>query len=273
MRLRPVSLSLALAMAAALALPVTAQAHRAWILPAATHLAGEQAWVTLDAAISNDIFHTDYHAMSLDGVTVTGPDGQPLELLNAHRGRHRSTFDLNLTDNGSYRVSSVSSGWVIAFWEENGEAQRWRGGADDLQAAIPPQAENVRVNEQHRRLETFITLGQPSDEVLAVSGEGLELQADTHPNDLFAGESAVFTLLIDGEPAADVDVEVIPDGMRYRDQQQMQTLTTDKAGRFQVTWPRAGMYWLSASYSDDKASLPGASRRASYTVTLEVLPL
>jgi hypothetical protein len=37
-------------------LAVPAQAHRAWLLPSATVLSGTDAWVTVDAAISNDLF-------------------------------------------------------------------------------------------------------------------------------------------------------------------------------------------------------------------------
>jgi len=44
-----------LALLLALALPNAAQAHRVWLLPAATVLSGDEPWVTFDAAVSNDI--------------------------------------------------------------------------------------------------------------------------------------------------------------------------------------------------------------------------
>lgn len=51
-----------LMLAALVALPVTvlptiAEAHRAWMLPSATVLSGDDPWVTVDAAISNDLFY------------------------------------------------------------------------------------------------------------------------------------------------------------------------------------------------------------------------
>lgn len=95
----------------------------------------------------------------------------------------------------------------------------------------------------------------------------------THPNDLFAGEAATFALQIDGKPAADLEIEIVPGGSRYRDRQDEIKVKTDAQGRFSVTWPQAGMYWLEASLSDSHASLPQASeRRASYVATFEVLP-
>ena len=97
--------------------------------------------------------------------------------------------------------------------------------------------------------------------------------AVTHPNDLFAGEAATFKLLLDGRPAPDLAIEIIPDGIRYRDKQNELAATSDKDGQFSVTWPNAGRYWLETSMVDDKTSVPQATqRRVSYAVTLEVLP-
>ncbi|MCH8543444.1 MAG: DUF4198 domain-containing protein [Alcanivorax sp.] len=252
-------------------LPLSAQAHRGWILPAATTLSSEDAWVTFDAAISNDIFHTDYAAMRLNSLTVAGPDGEAVEVHNAHTGKYRSTFDLNLVARGTYRITSNNSG-IFATWEENGERKRWRGNVAEMGSALPDNAENLQVTEFSRRLETFVTAGAPDNTVFDGDRSGLTLQPDTHPNDLFDTETARFRFLIDGEPAAGVEMEVIPAGMRYRNAQDMQTLTTDEEGYVEITWQGAGMYWLGASYSDDKASIPGARRNASYSGTFEVLP-
>ena len=260
-----------LLLAGAALLPLSAQAHRGWILPAATTLSSDDAWVTFDAAISNDIFHTDYAPMRLNSLTVASPDGKPVAIHNGHTGKYRSTFDLNLVARGTYRITSNNSG-VIASWEENGERKRWRGNAAELDGALPDEAENLQVTEFSRRLETFVTAGAPDNTVFDGDRTGLTLQPDTHPNDLFDTETARFRFLIDGEPAAGVEMEVIPAGMRYRNQQDMQTLTTDEEGYVEITWQGAGMYWLGASYRDDKASIPGASRNASYSGTFEVLP-
>ncbi len=81
------------------------------------------------------------------------------------------------------------------------------------------------------------------------------------------------TQLIDGKPAPGLDVEVIPDGIRYRQQQNEIKTTSDKDGLISVTWPAAGRYWLHSDTEDDKTSVAAASkRRLSYSLTLEVLP-
>src|SRR5690606_7031346 len=100
-----------------------------------------------------------------------------------------------------------------------------------------------------------------------------EIAYDTHPNDLFAGEEASFRLLMNGKPVSGVEVTIIPGESRYRDTSHEIKPTTDDGGRFSVIWPTAGRYWLNAGLEDKEPSIPQATtRRASYTVTLEVLP-
>ena len=148
-----------------------------------------------------------------------------------------------------------------------------RGDAAKL-ADLPADAVNLHITESIGRLETFVTAGAPSRDNLAPSGAGLELVADTHPNDVYAGEAATFGFLIDGRPAAGLTVSVIPGGTRYRDTQAELTLVTDTEGRITITWPGPGLYFLEAETEDDKVSHPRAEkRRLQYLATFEVLPL
>jgi uncharacterized GH25 family protein len=95
----------------------------------------------------------------------------------------------------------------------------------------------------------------------------------THPNDLFAGEASKFRFLLDGKPAANLNVVLQPGGTRYRNEQQEQQLKTDANGELSVTWPNPGMYWLESVLQDQKTSVKQAKqRRVSYVATFEVLP-
>ena len=115
--------------------------------------------------------------------------------------------------------------------------------------------------------------GNPDEAALKPTGAGLELVPVTHPNDLVANEEAEFKFVIDGKPAAGVKVEIVRGGIRYRDQLGDTTVTSDENGAFKFKWPEAGMYWLEASVTDDKASIKDAKeRRASYAGTFEVMP-
>ena len=249
--------------------PGTGFAARAWLLPSQTVLARSGGWVTVDAAMADDLFSFNQGAMPVDSLAVTGPDGQPVAGQNIAKGKTRSSVDLELRQPGTYRVA-VADDTVMARWEEAGKPKRWRGTAAEMASGIPAAAEKLEVQQMQRRIETFVSVGTPS--ALKSGGTGLELVPATHPNDLYAGETAQFRFLLDGKPAKDLDVEIIAGGTRYRDSPNETRLKTDKDGQISVKWPTAGMYWVDASIEDDHATVPKVKkRRASYNATFEVL--
>jgi uncharacterized GH25 family protein len=263
--------SLALiAAVAALALPMSAQAHRAWLAPTSTVLSGTDAWVGFDAGMSNGVFIADHAAMGLDGLVITAPDGSTAAPENMMRGRYRSTFDLHLTQPGTWRIANVMGGVVVSY-KQGGATKRFRGTEADMAANIPADATEVTVTRSDSRVETFVTLGAPTTDALQPTGKGIELVPVSHPNDLVTGEPATFKLLRDGAPAADLDVTVARGGVRYRDNPEEITVRTAADGSFTVTWPQPGMYWLNASVRSPAAEgRPAAS--AQYNGVVEVLP-
>jgi uncharacterized GH25 family protein len=268
-RIAPVAASIALALAAAL--PFAAEAHRPFIVPSETVIA-RPGWVTFDGAVSNDLFYFNHQPLRLDNLRVTGPDGQPVEIANTNTGKFRSTFDVQLQKQGTYKVALVNNSLNAQYETAAGERRRWRGTAEQL-SEIPADAKNVQVTQQQQRNETFVTAGKPNDVVLKPTGVGLELVPVTHPNDLVAGEPINFRFVLDGKPAANVEIDVVPGGTRWRDTQNETKYTTDNNGQVTMTWGTPGMYWLQADVQDDKTSVKQAkSRRASYIATFEVLP-
>ena len=277
--------ALALAAAATLALPLAAHAHRAWLLPSGTVYSGQQPWVSVDAAISNDIFYYEHNAAGLDNLVVIGPNGQPVQAENQAKGRYRSMFDVKLEQQGTYRIALVNDG-LIASFKVGGETKRLRGSAESLAKDIPADATELRVSQNNSRVETFVTRGKPSTDALKPTGAGIELVAVTHPNDLVEGDTATFRFLDNGKPAAGYSATVILDGLRYRSELGEIRLDTDQNGEIQVKWPAAGMYWVNvappraprvegappAPPSGPAGTLAEPVRRSNYSLTLEVLP-
>jgi uncharacterized GH25 family protein len=251
--------------------PAVSEAARAWLLPSQTILARSGGWVAFDAAAADDLFSVNQGMLPIDSLTVTAPDGQAVTPQNPFKSRSRSTFDLELRQPGTYRVA-IADTTVMARWEEEGKPKRWRGVPAEAEANVPADAAKLQVEETQRRVETFVTVGAPTD-LKPGSGKGLELVPASHPNDLYRGEAATFRVMLDGKPAADLEVEIIRDGTRYRDDPESLRVKTNGAGEFSVTWPQAGLYWLDVSVEDSNVSVPQASKRhASYNATLEVLP-
>jgi len=254
---------------AALAAPL--QAHRLWMLPSTTIVSGDDDWITFDAAASNDLFFPDHQPLRAEPAVVQ-PDGTPGKVEHMNIGQYRSTFDLHMTQKGTYKIVIRNAGLTGSF-KVNGVEQRLPRGttANTLAAAIPAGATDVRLGEMISRNEVFVTSGAPTDTVFKPTGEGLELVPVTHPNDLVAGEAATFKLIIDGKPAANIDVTVIPGGSRYRTSVNEMTLKTDARGQVSFTWPGAGMYWMSASALAPTDAVPDGQKRMSYATVLEVL--
>ena len=248
-----------------------ANAHDLWLKPSSTVLSGSDTWITVDAAVSNDKFYFNHAPLRLNGLEISAPDGSQVEASNANQGKLRSTFDLQLTQTGTYRIAVINDG-IFARWKENGQPKRYFGDAKGLAAAVPEKAEELTVTQRSGRIETFVTAGKPSD--LAEAAKGLAVQPVTHPNDLYSGEEATFRLTLDGKPLAGKTITVIADGSRYRDQVNEATYTSDKNGEFKVTWKQPGLYWMQTEHDDNLVSVPQAkTRHLSYSATLEVLPL
>jgi uncharacterized GH25 family protein len=271
LRLAP-ALASALALAFVAGFPLAAQAHKAWLLPSETVLSAN-GWITVDAAVSNDLFYFNHQPMRLENLEILGPDGAPVAATNQNTGRYRSTFDVNLVTSGTYKLALINHSLNATYETAQGEKKRWRGTAAALATEIPADAKNVKVSETQGRIETFVTSGKPNDTALKPTGVGLELVPVTHPNDLVAGEPIQFRFVLDGKPAANLEIEVVPGGSRYRNEQNDTKVTTDKDGLMSVTWQEPGMYWIETVVQDNKTSVKQASfRRATYVATFEVLP-
>lgn len=281
-----------LALAAMALVSLSAQAHRGWLLPSAGAIEGDKPWVTVDAAVSEALFDFEHQPLKLDGLTITGPDGAAVNPQNITSSRFRNSFDIELKQQGSYRVSRVSED-AMASYKLGNEVKRVRGTPATIDQQIPAGATEVSKSLSVSRIETFVTAGKPTAGVQQPVGKGLELQALSHPNELFAGDNSSFRLLMDGKPVAGIPVSVVRGGVRHSGLLDEQVYTTDAKGEIKVSWKQGGMYWVNASWPKREAAPQGGQPpvagkpgqpapagqppamppfRASYTATLEVLP-
>lgn len=285
--------------ASLVAASMPAQAHRQWLLPSGTIFSGQDPWVSVDAAVSNDLFYADHVAMQLTNVKAWNPQGEEVAIQNASTGRYRSVFDVKLDKPGTWRIGTSQSGVMGTFkvdgveWRLGGRrgpppgAAQGQGGPAGGNAMagrpggqaprfvatvdeIPANATDLKLTETSGRNEIFVTSGAPTE--IKASGKGLELVPITHPAELVQGETARFRFTVDGQPAAGLKVTVVPGGKRYRDAEGVFEVTTDADGVAAIDWTMPGMFWLNATLSDDKPSVPRATaRRMSYTTTVEVM--
>lgn len=223
-------------------------AHKRWILSSSNTLSSAEAeWVTFDYSASNDIFYFD-HPMSPDDVVAFAPQGQTLDLQNIFTGKLRSVFDLEITDAGTYKIGTSGNPLYFGGYMPKGgnKPVRMRGkSAEELQSKFPKGVKS-KITRVLGRIETYITKGEPTWTLLKPSGQGLELGEGFHPNEVYAGETNIIQLLLNGKPAKNIEVLITTEGSRFRDTLTSKTLRTDDEGKFSYDWPIAGRYLLEA---------------------------
>jgi uncharacterized GH25 family protein len=254
-----------------------ASAHRPWMLPTTTIVENKDAWVTIDGAVSEGLFDFDHMPLRMDGVTVTAPDGTTAAAPAAVTGKLRSSIDLPLPKEGTYRIALVSNN-VMGSYKDGKEVKRFRGSEADFAKQVPPGATDVRKTLTNQRIETFVTAHKTSEGALKPTNAGLEMVPLTHPNDLRANETMRVRFLLDGKPLPNLPFSLVPGGVRYRGVAGEIRLATDAKGEASFKLPAANMYWMNAAYPPNPGkgpapeNGPAETRRYAYTATLEALP-
>ena len=179
--------SLLTIMLALAVLPTAALAHKAWLRPSQTVLAGDKPWITVDAAVSNDLFYFNHVPLRLENLAIVAPDGSRMQAQNPSTGKYRSVFDVELAQAGTYRIGVVND-YATASWDEGGKPKRWRGTPAAFATEVPKNAKDLQIGQSVSRVETFVTNGSPNDTALTPSNTGLEMVPVTHPNGLFRPE-------------------------------------------------------------------------------------
>jgi uncharacterized GH25 family protein len=247
---------------------LSASAHRPWIMPLNTFIEAKEPVATIDGAISDQLFEFDTNMLKMDGALVTDPDGATSVIPAPLVGRFRSSVDLKLPKEGTYKISMVSLN-TMGSYKLNGEMKRFRG-ADEP----PAGATDIVRSTSHSRLETFVTANKPSMGAFKPSGEGLEMIPLTNPTELRTGETTRMRFTLDGKPLANQPFSLVPGGVKFRGVLGEVRLVTDAKGEASIKLPAPGQYWLGVSYPNDQRKGPpeNGAKRYSYTATLAVLP-
>lgn len=261
-----------------------AQAHRPWMIPNTSTVDsehGREAWVTIDGAISENLFDADFMPLRLDGLSVTGPDGTTVPAPSATVGKHRSTVDIPLPRDGTYRITLAVTN-VMGSYRLGGETKRFRATEQTVKDAIPAGATDVHTSTTRQRQDTFVTLNKPSSGALKATGAGLEMVPLTSPTELRAGEQARFRFLLNGQPLPHFAFSMVPGGVKYRGTLGEERFSTDANGEADITLPAPNLYWLSATWPvrapgsaqhpPGEHDAPPEGARYTYSATLEVLP-
>ncbi|WP_375056117.1 DUF4198 domain-containing protein [Zobellella sp. DQSA1] len=251
-----------------------ASAHPIWMLPSEFSLSTEEAhWITVDATASHGVFSFD-KPIGLDNVTLYGPANEPRRIGPYFKGQRRSVFDMELADSGTYKVELRSPERYFTSYVVGGRDTQRRifGNKVEIQSELPKAAREVTTFAAQTISAFYVTKQAPSQAVLAVTGKGFELDALTHPSDVVVGEEARFRFTFDGEPVAELKVEVVPHGTAFRDSRMQTELVTDQDGVVRFTPELAGPHLLSTNLRRTIDSPLADQAGVNYLLSFEALP-
>ncbi len=261
-------------------------AHGRYVLPSHTILSGSETKViTLQASISNDVFHADMpFGNNLGGVSlspklqgvfkllqsqVIEPDGATIQALPFRAYARYSVADLSLTKNGTYKINIEQKPFIItSFNKSDGSKGRIFGGSENP----PEDADNIIRHKISSRTQAFISFNGISQQTFTQKN-GLQLRGESHPNDLFNNEDIHFQLHFNGQALNQaLTVKITKEGTRHRNQREELIVTTKENGEFNFKLMQAGFYLLEAEIIKD-SKLDGIDKEHdSLYLTVEVFP-
>ncbi len=244
-------------------------AHTMTVVPSHFVQSKTGGFITVELSATNMTFQAD-KGIGVDGFQVYLPDGSTTKPAASFQGKRKSLADVALTSDGTYRLENGGAARYFTSYELNGERKRLMGDKQKAAKELPKGAEKVVTTQGRNRAFAFVTVNKPTDAVVIPTGKGLEFKMDRHPADVVAGEAVTMTLLVDGKPAAGVELDLSRDGELYRNEPGRVHHTTDKTGSFTFTAPEAGRYLLEAAYEAKSNSDKADKVREGFTWAFEV---
>lgn len=264
----------ACSMLAGVAFSSIANAHTGWILPSHFTISKEGGdWLTFDVTAANATFVFDKPA-SADNARIVMPDGRQERPAFILKGKRRSVFDFEFTEQGTHKVTIAGAPRYMTHYKigKRDSVKRSRANKVERVTQLPEGARDVETSMMLGRVESYVTVGKPSEKAFEIQGNGLELKPITHPSDIVAQEPVRLQFYFNGKPQAGAKVSIVREGVPYRNQQEEITLKSDKQGYVEFTPEIAGRYLLVASHQAKLVDNQFADKmRASVNLTFEVV--
>lgn len=262
-----------------LAVVGSAAAHTPYLKP--TTFAPDRGFVTVEAALAETgFFIPDFPIRQAGDYWATGDNGTPVKQPAVTMLKEFAAVEIDLPAPGTYRISTGERAGRVSKWANiNGtwkvvrpaNAPAGGGGGDRAvsEADVPAGAQTM-TSASFMRADTYVTRGAPSKGALKPTGQGLEVEPITHPNEVFAGEAFKFRMLNNGKPLAH-DFAIARGGDAYAEKRFSYSGKTDATGAASVKFDQPGAYVLEIHYPVRAEGNPTpVERSAIYTLTFEV---
>lgn len=250
---------------AATTLSAIAAAHTPYLAPSSFDpVFGKM--VTLDAAFAEKFFVPEA-AFAGSDFKVINPNGVAVAPETLSTLKTRVVIEHSLEDKGTYKFSTGHrTGKIFRIYEKDGKRHVMEKPGD----ALPEGAKELSFFQAITLAETYVTKGAPDTGAIKAWGKGLEIKPETHPNEIYAGESFDFTVDFEGEAIADQQLDIFTAQGEFSPKDAIAKVTTDAAGAASFTPTDPGVYLVRARHrapAPDGAAAPVYSY--TYTLVLE----
>ncbi len=222
--------------------------------------------VTLDAAFAEKFFVPEA-AFSGSDFKITNPNGTTVAPDSLSALKTRVVVEHALEDKGTYKFSTGHRvGKVFRIYEKDGK----RHVMEKPEEALPEGAKELSFFQAITLAETYVTKGAPDNGAIRSWDKGLEIKPDTHPNEIYAGESFDFTVAFEGKPVAEQKLDVFTAQGEFSPKNAVAQITTDAKGVASFTPEKAGVYLVRTRHrapAPEGAAAPVYSH--TYTLVLE----
>ena len=209
-------------------------AHTLWLMPSHFVLSGEDTWISVDLSAANMTFVPD-KGISLQSLKLYLPDGKVQDVTSVHQGKRKSMADVQLAGDGTYKLEMANPLRFFTSYELNGERKRLMANKQERTAQLPKGATKVETTQMRSRNFAYITVNSPTNTVVKLQGEGLEISSKVHPADVVAEEPLQLVFNLDGKPQAGVKGVLSYEGELYRNDAGRVEFETNAYGIFSFT--------------------------------------
>lgn len=239
----------------------TALAHSPYLLVQPS-MRGDSGIVSVEASLTDHFFVPDI-AFNNSQFEAMMPDGKTQALDRVEVWQARTLGEHRIENaQGTWRFSTGRrEGAIFKRWEIDGKTHSSR----DPHADIPASAKVLANFQSIGIAESYITIGEPSNTVLAPRKKGLEIAAISHPSNLKVGEPFQFRILFNGKPLPEQPIQFTEaSSTNGGGKAHVVKLTTDKKGVASFTPEHAG-HWVAVTRF--RTSAPKSAGVAEYSHT------
>ena len=242
----------ALALLGLLICSASCSAHQKWLWPNVFVAEKTPVWISFDVTWSDTPFVAE-RGVGDRPLNVIHPGGRSESPARLLIGKTKSTAEIELTEEGTYRLESIDP---LTYWtrvEKNGEEKWLKQSKNEVK---DPSLKITRSDLYWSKAVAFVSVGKTTSPPTIAESEPLQVTLGAHPSQLVSGNTYDLAVVSYGKPVANADVKVFVEGSTGHDPQS--TIRCNEVGTGKLKISAAGRHLLSCELEQKVSDDPKA---------------